>query len=1231
MKKIAIALVSIGLLIGLAFLVVINSRDDASSQPIDQTDTTVASTQDSLSAEETVKFVRAISNLENIEPEVALSVLNELLAKHPKNAAFLQNKAIALVTQIKVSIERLGSVETKPEQIDALKSSLPGLFTEAEETIKLAQTIEPQNESLAIIDVVREQYRIARLPSVLGSSLNKTLAEKILAYLKRFPGNSVLTAKLAEVVVSLNGESPELTSKLAVAIEEALNANWVDRALELAKPESWKILREGNSVDYGLEMKQTAAKVEEDADAFFIAATRWNHLFVATNIQKVDADTTATIEPLSLIRLDQAYQQYKSAPSAKKLDVASLKSRDGFSASSQTVQLNASAAKIVDVKWHDWNVDLKPELLVATDQSVSLHEIVNFDAVKFDSKEPIVTKPLFSIDIDARVLSVDAIDLFEVKSAMRKEVDPRASVEGSMAFQEALHTTMKDIVVSTEAGLRVIATSFDRDSKSLKTELLKSDDLSLPSSGRVTQLKTFDIEADGDLDLVAVIDNQLRIFTNFGARRFLDASQFSDLPESNRSIQSIVCVDYDRDVDVDIIVSFADGVGQMENIQHGQFIFRELDQKWNALANAQAMIAAEIDGNVSWDFIGWNNQGMSLLRTTTVPGKSIAILDSSSVAFDGVIHVAVSDFNIDGKNDLAVFHAGGSTYLWSNNGEVFGFDLANNLDGKFDQADITYIVPPSNAPWIVASAKESIQLQQITPAKSDYVSIRMKGIADTGGGNNNEYSIGTTLELFTTRGYQSAVINTDTTFFGVGPDNDVYSLRTIFPNGLTQTIVDPETNTLLEKKQILKGSCPFLYGWDGKQWQLVTDLLWNAPLGLQVAKGVTLPDRRWEYLLLPRELMIPHDGALELRITEELWEAAYFDQVALFAYDHPADTSVASNEKVGPPTIAQPGLWSFAKSIPAMQVVDRHGRDWTSQLAQVDGVVATAWTQYLCQGLVDPYSIDLQIPQDVERDNAQLVLRGWIYPTDTGLNIGIDQDASLAPPMPPKLLAIDANGNSKVVYDFMGFPGGKPKTIVVDLANKIDANTVSLRIESSAEIYWDAAAFTNSQFIDVESFRSIELASANLQYRGFSELMPRQRSQPHWYDYDRVSTQPRWQSMDGLFTRYGNCKSIVADDDDRMVVMGSGDELIVRFSDTLPVVEEGYVRDFILKNVGWDKDADLNTITGQSSLPLPFKAMNAYPASVDQRAEQAAVDSLNQDTLTRTQVSKDFWTKQTSQ
>jgi hypothetical protein len=83
-----------------------------------------------------------------------------------------------------------------------------------------------------------------------------------------------------------------------------------------------------------------------------------------------------------------------------------------------------------------------------------------------------------------------------------------------------------------------------------------------------------------------------------------------------------------------------------------------------------------------------------------------------------------------------------------------------------------------------------------------------------------------------------------------------------------------------------------------------------------------------------------------------------------------------------------------------------------------------------------------------------------------------------------------------------------------------------------------------------------------------------------------------------MYTRYGDVLTLVNDDqpDDRFVIMGSGDELRLRFpTETMPPLPEGWKRDFLLLVVGWAKDADFNTAYSQTVEPLPFHAMSAYP------------------------------------
>src|SRR5262245_10578203 len=89
-----------------------------------------------------------------------------------------------------------------------------------------------------------------------------------------------------------------------------------------------------------------------------------------------------------------------------------------------------------------------------------------------------------------------------------------------------------------------------------------------------------------------------------------------------------------------------------------------------------------------------------------------------------------------------------------------------------------------------------------------------------------------------------------------------------------------------------------------------------------------------------------------------------------------------------------------------------------------------------------------------------------------------------------------------------------------------------------------------------------------------------------------------WNPTLGLYMRYGEVGDLLRRVDDRMVIMGLGDELKLFFSAWgLPKSRNGWSRDFLLLVDGWAKDSDANIVYGKSVEPLPFYGMASYPYS----------------------------------
>ncbi|MBC8356528.1 MAG: hypothetical protein H8E66_31495 [Planctomycetes bacterium] len=155
---------------------------------------------------------------------------------------------------------------------------------------------------------------------------------------------------------------------------------------------------------------------------------------------------------------------------------------------------------------------------------------------------------------------------------------------------------------------------------------------------------------------------------------------------------------------------------------------------------------------------------------------------------------------------------------------------------------------------------------------------------------------------------------------------------------------------------------------------------------------------------------------------------------------------------------------------------------------------------------------------------------------------------------------------------------------------------------------------------------SLTLESADLHYRGFSRALPKRPNAPETYDYENVQVASKWPPMRGAFTRYGDVQELVAVADDRMVILGGGDEMTLRFRSPDSEVPTGWARDFIMHNVGWDKDADLNTIYGQSVEPLPYREMTSYPYGPEaQFPTTASHRDYLQRYQTRGQEAQRFW------
>ena len=326
----------------------------------------------------------------------------------------------------------------------------------------------------------------------------------------------------------------------------------------------------------------------------------------------------------------------------------------------------------------------------------------------------------------------------------------------------------------------------------------------------------------------------------------------------------------------------------------------------------------------------------------------------------------------------------------------------------------------------------------------------------------------------------------------------------------------------------------------------VTDFLWRSPLGLRInAQDTAGVSQTEDWVRIAGDQLRPRDGVYDVRITAELWETHFFDHVSLLVVDHPADTEIFVDERfqpARPPPLAPRAMRLLG---PVASARDEPGRDVTDVVAARDGRYLSTFAKGPLSGnRATSTSSSSSSATHARIDWLTLVASGWIYPTDSSINVAIGQ-GGVVKPSGLLLEALTGDGRWVVVDPDLGFPAGKNKTMLIDLAGW--GRRKRLRLRTNLEIYWDS--LTLAQEVDV-SLRTRRLPSR--MPNCVTAASPRRRhpeaTAPETPDYERkAGVTQRWRDLVGYHTRFGNVNALLSEVDDRYVIMNAGDEMRLRF------------------------------------------------------------------------------------
>jgi hypothetical protein len=176
---------------------------------------------------------------------------------------------------------------------------------------------------------------------------------------------------------------------------------------------------------------------------------------------------------------------------------------------------------------------------------------------------------------------------------------------------------------------------------------------------------------------------------------------------------------------------------------------------------------------------------------------------------------------------------------------------------------------------------------------------------------------------------------------------------------------------------------------------------------------------------------------------------------------------------------------------------------------------------------------------------------------------------------------------------------------VLDLGGQFVGDDFRVRLTTTAEIRWDAAWYSSGEEPAPTRVTSLRPQEAMLEERGYGAAYYEAPDGPVLFDYHRVRSAdhaPGWDDIAGHYTRLGDCAPLLQASDNQYVIMAPGDAMRLLFDRRrLPPLRKGWKRDFIFRSDGWTKDADQNTVEGDTVEPLPFHGMTRYPPGPDER------------------------------
>ncbi len=698
------------------------------------------------------------------------------------------------------------------------------------------------------------------------------------------------------------------------------------------------------------------------------------------------------------------------------------------------------------------------------------------------------------------------------------------------------------------------------------------------------------------------------MWRNNGNGSFTEVARSINLQGLTPSLAAVGS-DWNNDRAIDLVVTGAlEPLTIFENPREGKFADRQFGraQTPGPFVGA-AVLDFNHDGWMDLAFTHWGASGLTLWRNdhgknfepvslraaNWVRGFGVAAFDYDN---DGWIDLVAVGENTEGHGEVKLFRNLGPDGFKDVTADV-GLDQIRLKDpraiitGDFDGDGATDLL-------ITQNYGPAVLLRNEGGNRNNWLRLALKGL------NDNKSAIGAKVEVFSGGNRQKFEIagssgylgqNSPYLTVGLGQAKEADIVRMLWPTGVLQDEIQVAGNreqayTELDRRG---SSCPTLFVWNGRRYQLVGDMLGAGVVGHWIAPGERNLPRPIEYIKIDRSSIRENHGKLSFRFMEPLEEVVYLDQVRLFAVDHPAAFDVYPNE-----------YFASSPPYPSFKVVDSHSprppvaaRDDRGHDVLPDLIAHRYFGDFELlpyRGFTKLHNLELDLGEPYRGGPLWLLFHGEVeYFTATSMFAAYQAGIEA---VTPYVEAQDADGKWTRVIDDLGFPAGGPRTMTADLTDKLPLGTQRIRISTNLQIYWDNILIDRTEQDQSVRVTPVVLSRADLAFHGFPLKIENRPPGNVQYVYEKASPTGPYTRPAGTYTRYGDVKPLLTASDDRFVVFGSGDEVALDFDPSrLPPLPQGWVRDYFFQASGYEKDMDFYAVQGSTVDPLPFRAMGTYP------------------------------------